>query len=209
MPTLRKKLIAKRVVKPQNLLYDRAIQLAHRNEATLAEYNTALAEYNTALVEYNIKRRAAQEAALKKEAKPKLASQPLNGENNRDGNLVNQRNVAGTSSKIGIREDVEAPVLPFTKRERQLLNRLNQKNLSPEERQKILRTFDQSRHLQELQQKRAETKRLNREANAAKKKKNRLWIVEPSAGGSSMFGGVKYSYVYVWQGGLPGLGKRR
>lgn len=130
------------------------------------------------LIEYDDQRKAAQEAALKKAAKPKPASQTLKRARNQDGSRVPLTNTPATIHSTGNRKDVEAPGC--------------------------------SRYLQGLLKKREATKRLNREAAKKKNrpKRTKFWISLPSKG-SSMFGGVKYSYVRVWQGGPPGLGKRR
>jgi hypothetical protein len=200
MPTLREEMIATGLLKPQNTLHDKAVELERRYEPA-----------STRLAEHDAKRKAAQEADLKKAAKPKTAFQSSKRakKRNRDGSRVPLVNSPVTVRTTASRKDVEAPALPLTKREQRLLKRITQKNLSPEERQKAQRAFDHSRYLQELLKKREATNRLNRQAA---KKKNRpkrakFWISLPSKG-SSMFGGVKYSYVHVCQGGLPGLGKR-
>lgn len=101
--------------------------------------------------------------------------------------------------------------LPLTKRQKALLERLATFKLTLEDREKVQRSFNASRQLQESQWKKAEKKRQSKIAAAASQKKKlkvKLWLSEPSRG-SSMFGGVKYSHVSVWQGGLPGLGKRK
>lgn len=48
-----------------------------------------------------------------------------------------------------------------------------------------------------------------RQAEKSKKRNNKFRVVLPSGPGSSMFGGIKYSTVRVFSGGLPGLGKRK
>jgi hypothetical protein len=100
--------------------------------------------------------------------------------------------------------------LLLTRKERSILNRLTHGLLSTAERQKLERAFDQSRYLQALQQKRVEAKRARREAEMKKTraKRGKVQISQPSRG-SSLFGGVKYSHICVFQGGLPGLGKSR
>lgn len=197
MLTLREEMIAKGLLKPQKMFHDRAVELGRR-------YETASAR----LVEYDAKRKATQEADLTNVVKPKPTHQPSQWADNQDGNRAEFVNVAHTIQSTGIRRDGKALGLPLTKREQRLLNRLAQTNLSPEERQKAQRAFDHSRHSQESLKKRE----AERAAQAAKKKNRpkhaKLWISLPSKG-SSMFGGVKYSYVSIWQGGLPGLGKRK
>jgi hypothetical protein len=177
MPTLREEMISLGLLRPQSVFQDNAVELERGYEAA-----------STRLAEYDAKRKAAREAELKKVAKPKPPSLRSQWANNRDGTPVDLVSVAVKTDTTEMRRNVEAPALPLTRREQRLLNRIAQKNLSPEERQKAQRAFDHSRHLQELLNKRAATKRLNREAEqaaqAAKGKKRpkqgKLWISLPS-----------------------------
>lgn len=117
-----------------------------------------------------------------------------------------------------IRQEIETKTslltlnLPLTRREKLLLRRIAGGRLTYEEREKTQRSFSSSRKQQEALWKKSEAKRLARKVLDASSKRKRprskLWISLPSKG-SSMFGGVKYSHVSVWQGGLPSLGKRK
>jgi len=183
MPKLRDEMIAKGLIQPQE---------AFREKATLLESRYGAASVRLKNQQKNVK-------AAGESVPAKVVKVPL-------------------KLKVeSIRKETEAKVapltfgLPLTKRQKALLERLARFKLTLEDREKVQRSYNASRQLQESQWKKAEKKRQSKIAAAASQKKKlkvKLWLSEPSRG-SSMFGGVKYSHVSVWQGGLPGLGKRK
>jgi hypothetical protein len=201
VPKLRDEMIAKGLIQPQEAFRERASVLERRHE----EASVRLANHRE------------NERVNKESDTGRVTSTPMPAKRKptRHAKLVQ----VPIELKIeDIRKETEAKTrpltlgLPLTQREKLLLRRLASGNLTHEEREKAQRSYNASRQLQESLWKKAEKKRLARKASEASNKKkrlkNKMWISLPSKG-SSMFGGVKYSFVSVWQGGLPGLGKRK
>lgn len=190
MPKLRDEMIAKGLIQPQESFREKATVLERRYEAASERLKNQ-----------------------RESANPNRAPDP--------GKVVKSPFKLRLES---IRKETEAKVaplafnLPLTKKQESLLQSLTSGKLTHEEREKVQREYNANRQRQELHWKKSEKKRQAKlltaasvAAAASKKRKSlkgKLWIVEPSKG-SSLFGGVKYSYVSVWQGGLPGLGKRK
>ena len=198
-------MIERGLLKPQSSFQEEARRLRNRFDASSAR----IAVYDEVQRLDEVAERAATTHVLDK-AKSKLNPPLTKLDGNRDDIRYLITETTAMIQTKGNENAVEDHGPQLTRRQQRLLNRVTKRSLSLAERQEAKDAFELSRYLQQ-----EECTRLQRirAAKIVAQKKNRpnrakLWINLPSKG-SSLFGGVKYSNVRVFQGGLPGLGKRR
>ena len=213
MQSIRNEMIRKGLLKPQTSFLKDARKLLDRFDASSAR----IAKLDNVLkLEIDAERDAARKADEVADRKLEKAAtyyphMLIQNGNHKDVSNANFTKPVATTQATGIRKPVNNYDLPITKKQKSILRRIAQKNLSLEERKKSQEAFDLSRYLQEKEHnrlQRIQAAKITLQKNKKKKKEKRVWINDPNKS-SSMFGGVKYSYVRVFQGGLPGLGKSK